>query len=175
MKYKMRLARSQQQLWRGCLGILAGTLVVSLAFFFLFRGPLHYQVLFFADIRTGEISGERRLLPRLKDREDTVLQLVEEVILGPVDIQHSRVVPRSTQVRGLILRDKVLYLDLSSDIFHDMEDADGFWTIHNAFERTIRFNYRAIREIVFTVDGQEMGVPRYTGLPIGNRSRDASQ
>ena len=175
MKYKIRLARSQQQLWRVCLGVLAGTLAVSLVFFFLFRGPLHYQVLFFTDIRTGELSGERRMLPRLKDRNRAALQLVEEVILGPVNIQHSRIVPRSSYVRTLMLRDKVLYLDLSPDVFHDMEDADGFWTIKSAFEQTIRFNYRTIREIVLTVDGKELGVPRYTGLPMSNLARQASQ
>ncbi|TVR90116.1 MAG: hypothetical protein EA428_08825 [Spirochaetaceae bacterium] len=161
MKHRRRLARSQQQLWTICLGLLAGTFVVSLVFFFLFRSPMHYQILFFPDIRTGELSGERRMLPRLSNSKDAARQLVEEIILGPVDIQHSRVAPRSTIIRTLVVRDRVLYLDLSTDILHEIEDEDAFFAIQRAFEHTIRFNYRTIREIVFTVDGQEPGATRY--------------
>jgi len=175
MKHRIRLARSQQQLWKICLGILAGTFVVSLVFFFLFRSPLHYQVLFFPNIRTGELSGERRMLPRLSNSKDAAGQLVEEMILGPVSIQHSRVVPRSTSIRTLMLRDKVLYLDLSTDILHDIEDRDSFFAIQKAFEHTIRFNYRTIREIVFTVGGQEPGATRYISWRSVNTTSPASQ
>ncbi len=174
-KHQMRLARSQQQLWRICLALLVGTLLVSAVFFLVFRSPLHYQVLFFPDLRSGELSGERRMLPRLSNGTDAARQLVEEIILGPVDIQHSRVVPRSTTIRTIMLHDKVLYLDLSTDILHEIEDESAFLEIKNAFEHTIRFNYRTIREIVFTVDGQEPGATRYIGLRAVGHIRQASQ
>lgn len=175
MKHRMRLSQSQKQLWHVCLALLAGTLIVSVIFFFSFRTSLHYQVLFFPDMRTGELSGERRMLPRLSDPQGAARQLAKEVILGPVAIHHSRVVPRSTGIRTLMLHDKVLYLDLSTEVLHEIEDSEAFWEIEQAFEQTIRFNYRSIREIVFTVDGQEPAATRYIGARALDQTRPASQ
>jgi len=115
------------------------------------------------------------MLPRLNNGRDAARQLVEEIILGPVDIQHSRVVPRSTTIRTLMLHDKVLYLDLSTEILHEIEDEQAFFAVQKAFEHTIRFNYRTIQEIVFTVDGQEPGATRYIGLRAVGQTRPASQ
>lgn len=165
MNYKARIAHSQQQLRRVSLVLLVATFAVSILFFFLFRGPLHYQVLFFPQMRGGELSGERRMVPRVRDPKLAARQLAEELILGPVEIFHARIVPRSTRIRNIMLRDKVLYLDLSTDILHEIETEEAFWEIKRAFEHTIRFNYRTIRDVVFTVDGQVPGATRFSPVP----------
>jgi hypothetical protein len=125
------------------------------------------RVLFFPSTRTLAAAGktaplekEVRFLPRHRDVERDVRELVDAALLGPARQHAARLFPASAAVRTLIVRKGVLYVDLSAqaaipDPLAPLPLADAA----AALTRAVRFNFRRIREVAFTVDGQEPRAP----------------
>lgn len=95
--------------------------------------------------------------------------LVQDMILGPMRIQHGRLLPRTTDVRSLILQDGTVYIDLSA---HVMEDDPAVRIpldeALQAFSDTLMYNFRSLEDVVVTIDGQTPFAPAFRAAPIGN-------
>lgn len=135
--------------------LLVATLVISMAFFFVLQGDEAQRVLFFPGNISNEISGEARFVTSYGNLERDIRVLVEEVILGPTSLYRSRVLPKDTRIQLFMLRDDVVYVDLSrAALQRDEAVRLDFGEAADVLERSVRFNFRSIEHVVITVDGQ---------------------
>jgi len=139
-------------------GVLVGVFALSLAVFLLDPGVRSERVLFFPLAGSHRITSELRAVPRHRDPERAALELVDAALLGPRRPESERLFPQGTTTRSLLLRRRVLYVDLSEQAAMASPGAPlALADAIGVLKRTIRFNLRGIREIVVYVDGQ---VPR---------------
>ena len=138
-----------------------GVLILSvLLFLFLGNGKTE-RLLFFPSQTGRRFVAEERFLPRHRTLEENVAELAEGVLLGPTRHDALRVFPRGGSVLSALIHGRTLYIDLSPNLLADDPDvplkgAEAF----DALGRSLRFNFPAIREVVFFVDGQ---LPRFDG------------
>ena len=135
---------------------------LSLVLFLLSPSVRVRRVLFFPSTETrGEpgnaarLIAEERFLPRHRDADRDVRELVDAALLGPAQHGEAPLFPSATTVRVLMVRRGVLYVDLAaSAAIPDPLAPLPLGEAAAALSRAIRFNFRRIREIAFTVDGQ---------------------
>lgn len=146
------------------LSVLAGSLLISLAVFLIFGQQRVGRALFFPDLLSDEVHGEQRVVTRRDRQEEAVRLLLEEVILGPADINSSRILPKTTQIQGLFVDEDVVYVDLSAAAIAQSPDVRvEFSRSLDLLRRNVRFNFRNLEKVVITVDGQEPYAP-YFGI-----------
>ncbi len=146
--------------------LLLLTFLLALGFYLVFPPERVARTLFFPVTTGTELSSERRLVPRVPDAERQVHLLVEELLLGPVDIAHTRLLPRRTSIRSLMLRDDVVYLDLSPEPVVGASEAAGMVeTALEAIRKSVFFNFRFVDEVVITVGGNVPFFPAHR--PVG--------
>jgi len=126
------------------------------------------RVIFFPSTGSRAASGkparlvaEQRFLPRHRDADRDVRELVEAVLLGPARHGEAPLFPPATTVRTLMVRRSVLYVDLAPRAA--IPDPSAPLPLAEAaagLARAVRFNFPWIREIAFSVDGQ---APRSPG------------
>lgn len=146
------------------LSVLVGSLVISVAAFLILGQQRVGRVLFFPDLLSEEVHAEERIVTRRDGQEAAVRLLLEELILGPADINSSRIVPKATQIQGLFVREEVLYVDLSPAAVAQSPDVRvEFRRSLALLRRNVLFNFRALEKVVITVDGQEPYAP-YFGI-----------
>ena len=136
---------------------LAAAFAVSALLSFSGERPVA-RVLFFSG-SGDELVGEIRYLPRRAGRPQQLRLLVDELILGPRTRDHGPVLPRSTEVRALMLGADTLYLDLSAAALLGELDA-GLQGVDRlqALASTLLFNTPWLRRVWLFVDGQ---IPDY--------------
>jgi len=146
--------RQEKLLILGAILLLA-TFLISLTFFFVLQRDEAQRVLFFPGNISDEISGEERFVANYRDAERNMRVLVEEVILGPTSLYRSRVLPKDTRIQLFMLRDDVVYVDLSRDALQSDEAVRlDFGEASGVLKRSVRFNFRSVEDVVVTVDGQ---------------------
>jgi hypothetical protein len=149
--------------------LLSSSLIISILSLLLFPQPQSRRVLFFPDGVTGELGGEEHLLPRRNDREEAIELFLEEVILGPNTLGSVSLIPESTEIRLLILREKSLYIDFSPAIL-DAEEKTRT-SFDDALDMTrynLELNFPFLRSVTMTVAGQVPGEPRFDLSIMGN-------
>ena len=135
--------------------LLVASFLISLAFYWVIEARYAERVLFFPGNITNEVSGEERIVRNYGDVERDMQVLLEEMILGPTSLYRSRVLPKETRIRLFMLRDGVVYVDLSRDVlFRDDQVHIDFEEAVAGLERSLRYNFRSIDDVVVTVDGQ---------------------
>jgi hypothetical protein len=147
-------------------GLLFGAFVISLALYAVFPPARARRVLFFPGAATSRLSGEVRYLRDTPNRETDIEELLEEYLLGPVNVHFLRVLPKATEIRALLYRGGVLYLDFNSAIlFEEPEVPLDTGSIVEAVKKTLSFNFPYIQDIVVTVDGQLPRTPHFASVP----------
>ncbi len=133
--------------------------LLSLLLYFVAREQLARRTLFFPSLGSSLLSGEERLLPLRSGQEANLRLLVEEVILGPAQSAHLRVLPRRTRLDSLILRHGSMHLSLSREaLFSDGEGLESIQDAIQAVGDTVWFNFPRLRHVYIYIDGQ---VPRF--------------
>ncbi|MFP4364914.1 MAG: GerMN domain-containing protein [Spirochaetia bacterium] len=120
------------------------------------------RVIFFPHERGEGFYGEYRTVPSRRTREAQMELLLEESLLGPVNIDNRLFLPRETDVRSFLYRDGIVYIDFSHEAI-SLQNRNDFNidTAMQVIERTFRYNFKGIREIVFTIMGQLPGEPAF--------------
>ncbi len=134
-------------------------LVFSL-FLYFFIDNVQVTRTFFFPGRNGSLSGETRRLPHKKTKETEIQQFVEELILGPFDINHSRLLPENTRLLMVMYRPKnTLYLDFSADfVVHDTSMPLNPQEMVSGIKRNILYNFPFVKHIIVAVDGEQLHV-----------------
>lgn len=141
-------------------GVYFGSLLVSVLWFFLFPLDFEQQVLFFPDTVSGRLRGEVRLMPKQKEREAEVAQLIDELLLGPTGIQSTRLFPRDVFRNSTLISGEVVYADLSIEaaIFPgDIPLEEALFAVR----KSILYNFRRFSSVVITIGGQVPFEPVY--------------
>ena len=136
-------------------GILACSLVVSLFLFLYLNHGWVERVLFFPRYADGVSGGETRRLPKRDTREEELRYFLEEIILGPTNIENIPVVPEETELRTVVFRGQVLYLDLSEDVLFQSSGRPLPLERRMALiRRSVLFNFPWVKEIIITINGE---------------------
>lgn len=150
-------------------GTLLGALAVSLLLFFLLGNGKVQRVLFFPDTRGVSLVAEQRSLPRHQGLEEDARELVEGFLLGPLRPELSRAFPRGATVQSLVVRNGVLYLDLSAAAaLPDPEVSLEAREALEALARAIRANFPRVRKVQATIGGQ---VPALRSRPAEEKKK----
>lgn len=118
------------------------------------------RVLFFPGTLEAGLQGEARLMPRHRDPDRAMRVLMDEIILGPAVLGLTRVVPRDTGVRSVMVRDGIAFIDLDGGFLPFQQSL--LLSVDEALDairHTIQFNFRRIDAVVITIDGQLPGQP----------------
>ncbi len=129
--------------------------VISIISFLFFSDGRVKRTMFFLSEKSHILVGESRQLPVMSTREEDVRVLMEDLILGPFNINNTAILPEGTRINSLFLRKKVLYIDLSDEsvIFqHNVQIS--FSKICKGIEKTLRFNFPWIKKIQFSIHGE---------------------
>ncbi|NBB91522.1 MAG: hypothetical protein GVY23_10045 [Spirochaetes bacterium] len=161
MQRAKRLYAAEKPLFIAVAMLLA-TFVISLVFYLTLHAKNSERVLFFPGNITDDISGERRVVTNFSELERDMEALAEEVILGPTSLYRSRVLPKDTAIRLFMLRENVLYVDLSREaLFGDESLRLDFVQSVSVLRRSLEFNFRSLEEVVITVEGQLPNEPYF--------------
>lgn len=119
----------------------------------------------------ARLFGETRRLPRRKGTEANIRLLVEDMILGPVDPMHVRLLPSKTTLLGLIWRKRAVYLNFSVGILSpDKNNELSLPLILQGITNTIIFNFPSVRRVFVFIEGE---IPDFAGFE-GPGSKDYS-
>jgi hypothetical protein len=144
------------------LSLLIGSLAISVLVFVFLGQERVRRTLFFPDLLSGEIHAEERIVTRRGEQRSAVRLALEEVILGPADINSSRVLPKGTAIDALFIDDRTVYVDLGIAAIEQSPDVRvNFADSVALIERNILFNFRSLKEVVVTVDGQVPYAPYF--------------
>lgn len=144
--------------------LLAAVFTISLVAFLFAGNQEAKRVLFFPDDMTRKVRGESRYLPVYGTDVENIELLVRELLLGPEYLLYDRAVPRDTKLNTLIFDKGKLYLDFSIDIaVSDDSGSVHFEDAINLIKKTVTFNFKNVRTVNITVDGQNPGSAYYSG------------
>jgi hypothetical protein len=141
---------------RGKIAVLLGgvCLALSLLLFHVTGEARQERVLFFPGTISKQLSGESRVVHYSGTPAEDMRTLVEELILGPVAIDNSRALSKETEIRLLIVRDEVLYLDLSYDLLYTGEEVNlNVKESLAAVRKTLHFNFPWLERVHITIGG----------------------
>lgn len=152
--------RARQQILS--VSALLTSLVIAILFYVLAPPARVERTLFFPGAIEPALTGEMRLVPRAADLRENVEIVLEELILGPVSIESTRVLPRTSSINLVAVSDDSAYVDLSEEFVLDEEGLNlTFDERVAAVERSVLFNFRSLEDVVVTVGGQALYAPHY--------------
>jgi hypothetical protein len=135
--------------------LLVGSFLIALAFYLIWPPETQARTLFFPGTTDTRLSGERRLVPRVRAGERKVYLVVEELVLGPIEIKHGRLLPRSTEVNFVAISGTTAYIDVSTDIlFPGAEVRVDVTTSIAGIRDSVLYNFRWLDEVEVTIGGQ---------------------
>jgi len=139
--------------WTFIISLLFGISVLA----FVFTGMSSIRrVYFFPQVGINELRGEQRFVPFRTTRQESIELFVRELILGPIHVDHLRVVPRDTRLTALETVGSTVYLDLSPEIIFRADDTPlSLKEIVTVIRKNIQFNFRDTKEVVITIGGEE--------------------
>jgi len=120
---------------------------------YYFSGLVRRTMVFYSIIE-GTPSVEERLLKRSGSRELDVQSYVEEVCLGPVSPDSAPLFPRETRLRSLLLREGVVYADLTESAAMPPPEGGDVYRSFRTLGEGIRRNFSWVEDIRFFINGR---------------------
>jgi len=138
--------------------IIALTLLLVLVVFsvsyYIGTKKVTERSLFFVEPVSKTVVLEHRLISQKHDLEKNIELLVKDELLGSSLLIRDSVFPEGTTLNHILLREGVLYVDLSIEaVFPSEHSGLNFHESMKILERTIRFNFRKIKDVIITIDG----------------------
>ena len=96
---------------------LAGIITLATVAFVVADGRLRPASLWFPYAREEGAGAELRLMKKWGNGDAAVLELVEELLLGPMDPRFKAFVLPNTGVRSTFVRGRKVYVDIEADAF----------------------------------------------------------
>ena len=144
--------------------LLVGVLAASVVLYAVDGYPWTRRVLFFPRFGTIQIDGEERYLPKRATLEENVELFLKELVLGPKEHGHLRLFPPEVRIESVLLRDRVLYVNLSEDaLFKKGSVPLNVDEMVQAAGNNVLFNFRNLKDVYIFVDGQ---IPANVAEPL---------
>jgi hypothetical protein len=141
--------------------ILIVTLLFSISLYLLAGDRNVKRAFFFPEIGApnraleSKVSGEGRVIPSQKTAVENIRLVIEEVILGPINHSHGRLVSQKVKLLSLVLSRGVLYLNLSGIMLEkDPQVLLPVETQIQAMVNTLLFNFPFLKKVYVFIDGQ---------------------
>jgi hypothetical protein len=109
----------------------------------------------FYDIENGSEQVEERMLPLPPDRERILEFYTEEALLGPISRGLRPLFPRDTRLESLLLRNGVVYLNLSENAAFPVEGGGTFQSL-SALRGGLLRNFGFVKDIRLFIAGNEV-------------------
>lgn len=155
-------------------GLFAGLFLFAFVAFVIDGFSGERRLLFFPEHGSGKVSGETRRIVKYGTLEENIDLFVQEIVLGPMEIRHARVLPPGTRIRSVLVREKTAIMDLSADVlFLGDEVKLSLEESLKVVKRSVLFNFRNLRDMVITVEGQLPGEPSY--FPKDGKKRTSNE
>lgn len=144
--------------------ILVLAFLISLVSFAVFHPEIDGRVFYYPDNSGVRIGSERRGIPQRRGLEAQIQVFLEELALGPIDLELTHTVPRGTDIIHVAVIGNVAYVDLDRRVLKtDIELPVTFDQAIENMRFNILFNFPRVEEIMFTIEGQQVNAPLYTG------------
>ena len=144
--------------------VFGGLFIFSLFGLMLAQGPTVRRVFFFPPTVGSRLATETRQLRMQFGLENAVAALVDDALLGPMMIQHRRILPKNTRANSILVRNGQVIVDLSEhSLMPDNEVNLSLDEGVGVLEKTVLFNFREARGMSVTINGQVPGKPAYQG------------
>ena len=129
-------------------------LVIFGVYYYKAQSVYAERTLFFVEPVSKAVVMEHRLIAEKHDLEQNLELLIKDELLGPALLVRDSVFPNGTRLNHIMLREGILYADLSSEaMFPSAHSGLNFKDSIRILEETIRFNFPEIGKIVVTIDG----------------------
>jgi hypothetical protein len=128
---------------------------ISLVFVVFTISKKPHRTFLFPHAQNHKIYFEKRNLQLQKNNEDNILYYVKEFLLGPIDLDYVRVLPKDTKIISLMLRKRILYINFSHHILFPNDNL--FMSFEEKIEllkKAINFNFSGIKNIKIFVEGE---------------------
>lgn len=122
------------------------------------------SLFFFHEARTKTIRMEVRYLPKTKTLDSRLDQFVDELLLGPIDSRYTPIYNTKTRVLRCFVRNKVAFIDISSDALQIAEGPFSSAENFSLFKKNVFTNFRNLDKIYLYIDGIQV----YSEKPIGD-------
>lgn len=157
----MNVALKPRYFWLGALALALGASAIAGAL----SPPRQAAVLWFPDAREAdptEARSELRYIGARKGVAEQAAELVEELLLGPMDAKARPIAVPQVRVESAIVSNRTIYLDISADLFFGKPAGDGIYASPPVeprvaleyIDRALRWNFR-FYDVRLTVEGLE--------------------
>jgi len=135
--------------------------VVSVVYFNVNTSEMRRRVLWFPDATASSVQAEWRFVPDRDSPQESIRVFVEELLLGPVRLGSVVFVQPGTKVQSVVLDEqKRLFVDLAGENFVSLDETGrSVEEVIQLLQQNLMHNFRFLREVQITVDGQVPGAP----------------
>jgi hypothetical protein len=99
---------------------------------------------------------EERFLPRSASKEAAIIAYVKDLLLGPASLQEASLINQGAEIKSLMLRNGVVFLDLSEEAAIPPGEGGGVLRNLEAVKDGIRRNFPYVSKIVVFIAGNEI-------------------
>lgn len=138
--------------------VLLVALFVAFAFsatVYFVKSPGKRYVFRFESVDDGKTAIESRFLPAKKGEERIALY-VDELLLGAKTERSRPIFSPGTKAKLCFLRDKTLYIDLTSELLYQDGNAGDIMESIELFKRNIFKNFHSVKKIELFIDGKNI-------------------
>lgn len=125
------------------------------------QGPNNIKVtLYFANDQATAVRGESRTvsIPYQAKTEDSIRQVIEELIKGPTDKHLYKTIPAEAKVLSVEIKEQTAFVDFSKEIeAKHWGGAAGEAMTINSLVNTIT-EFKEVQKVMLTVEGQPMNI-----------------
>ena len=141
---------------------LVASLVLSLLLYLFIPQSSQRRLLRFPDTAGGAVHSEWHYLPARDSRRDQIELFIEELKLGPLRLGAVPFIPRHSEIRSVVITDdRRLFVDFDPSVMFAEENVED---LIDLLEYNLSHNFRWLRDITITINGQELNVPRFANL-----------
>ncbi len=108
---------------------------------------------------------EERMIPSADTVEESLTRYVDEVLLGPVDLDTAPLFPEGSRLESLMYRDGDVFINLSETAA--LPPVNGIRDVKQnimTFVAGIKRNFASIGKVVFFINGNEVFFDENTGI-----------
>ena len=137
-------------------------LATTLVWVGAYPGKWNRRILIFPDTVGGERHLEYRMVPRRAMTEDKIEALVDELLLGPVNMGAVPFIPKQTSINSVVLSGTTVYIDISEEVVFGPETGQiAFEETLDLVKANLLVNFPNLRQMVVTIAGNVPGVAPY--------------
>jgi hypothetical protein len=134
-------------------------LVATVVWMMLLPGRWERRILIFPDTLGAGGHYEYRLVPQRNGSEEKIEILLDELLLGPVQIGAVPFLPRDSSFNSVVLDRGIVYVDITEEVLFGPETGRiAFEDSLDLIRRNLRLNFPWLKEIVVTIAGSVPGV-----------------